>query len=296
MQMLQRLYELPPKDVVRKIRRRLLSTDRSVFDLEEIASSAKHLRFQRVYDFLSRYEAIISRTHPEWQGVQFKGRRVLEIGCGPLLGWGPMAIFLGADCYVSAEPFFNENVLNDPTLMERYFLGLHKDLAAIYGPRMLFDEFCEAMRQRVEIHRQELLVAPIQGLFDVVLSNSCLEHVFPLEATLARLKHVSSPDCCFIHLVDFGNHRGTRNPFSGIYSVEPEIYLEKFGGEINLARAPDVERAFREVGFEFALVPYYEFREFYDEPINTFWRERYSDEELFLKTGLIVGPVGQSPA
>jgi hypothetical protein len=295
MRILRLLYELPPKEVIHKVRRRISRRTGSTFDLQEIAESQKHLRFQRLYDFLSRYETIIQRHHPHWGEIQFEAERVLEIGCGPLLGWGPLAVFLGAERYVACEPLFNKDVLTDQNLAERYFRGLHKDLSAIYGPRMTFDEFRLALQERCEIHNHTLLESHIEGEFGVMLSNSCLEHVFPLDRTIALLKELSSPNCRFVHLVDFGNHRATRNPFSGMYSLEPETYFEKYGRAINLTRPSEMLQMFRQAGYEASLIPYYETHENYEEQVIPYWQNRYSDEELFLKAALVAGPLGNLP-
>ena len=295
MRILRLLYELSPKEVIHKVRRRLSRRSGSTFDLQDITNSQKHMRFQRLYDFLSRYEIIIQRQHPEWEEIQFEAERVLEIGCGPLLGWGPLAVFLGAERYVASEPLFNKDVLTDQILADRYFRGLHKDLSAVYGPRMTFDEFHLALQERCEVHNHALLESSIKGEFGIVLSNSCLEHVFPLDRTITRLKELSSPNCRFVHLIDFGNHRATGSPFSGMYSQEPEAYFHKYGQAINLTRPSEMLQMFRQAGYETNLVPYYQSRENYEEQMIPYWRDRYSDEELFLKAALIAGPLRNSP-
>ena len=58
----------------------------------------------------------------------FRGKRIFELGCGPLFGWGPIAIFLGADTYYYHEPALEREVTLSQVLKEKYFSPLYKDL------------------------------------------------------------------------------------------------------------------------------------------------------------------------
>lgn len=281
---LQRAWELPPRESVRKVVRRLRG--RSGFELNDLLRSPKHMQSQLFYNFLSRYETILARTH-NWRPFDFAGRNVLEVGCGPVLGFGPLALFLGAASYTAVDPAFRPELALHPQVRDKYYLNVFKDLSAIFGPRMDYERWLDALRTRVRVAPATILAADYGGrTFDIMLSNSTVEHIEPLDASIARLRQVASPDARFLHLVDFGNHRPTRNPFAGMYSVEPDEYRKKHGRGINLARAPEVLRTFREAGFTVAMEPYYSYREFYDEQIAPYWR-RYSEHELFLKCALV---------
>ena len=259
--------------------------------LEDLLSSPKVMRTQRLYDFLSRYEAILARNQA-WQPLDFDGRDVLELGSGPVFGWAPLAIFRGASRYVCVEPHLNPEVAFAPEMIEKYFLPIHKDLCAVYGERMGFDEFIDRLGSRVTVHRTSFLDNPMgDDSADMAFSNSCLEHIFPLDRSMARLRQILRPDGRFLHLVDFGNHRPTRNPFQGMYGVEPSVYLAKYGNKVNLHRAPDILRIFQDSGFNATLTPYYHYREFFDEAVLPYWSNLYSENDLFLKAGLIAGKI-----
>jgi len=282
------LYDRTPRQLVAALGRRLRPNNGS-FDLSEVVSSAKHMRTQRPYDFLNRYETIVSRVLGEGYELEFAGKHVLEIGCGPLLGWAPLAIFLGAQHYTCVEPMFNPNIIGQKIVQERYFLPLHKDLTALYGPRMGFEEFAHQVIEGVKVERCSLDDAQIGEAVDIVLSNSVLEHIFPLDMAIKKLRRMSAPGSRFLHLVDFGNHRATRNPFDGIYGLEPGDYHARIDNSINLLRARDIVQLYEACGFAVQLVPYYSAVENHDGQICDYWRERYSEDELFLKTGLIIG-------
>jgi hypothetical protein len=288
LRIIKRLWELPPSEVAHKVNRRL-SGRGGAFDVREITGSPRLMRSQRFYDFFSRYEAILTRT-VGWQPIEFEGRHVLEIGCGNLLGFGPIALFRGAASYTAIEPWFDPSVFDEPEIVEAYYLSVFNDLSAIYGRHHTFPEFMDLLKSRSRVDREPLLETRLTGPFDVVLSNSCMEHVFDFNESMAMLNSLCNPDCRHMHLVDFSNHRSTKSLFADLYAMEPESYLRLFDDAINLLRPPDVLAALREVGFDVGLVPYCYQREFFDAPVHEYWSERYSDDDLFLASGLIYGP------
>lgn len=288
-----RLYNLPPREVVHQIRRRIPLLQEAQENLHRLLNGGK-MRAGRPYDFLSRYQAIVRRSHT-WPDIDFAGSRVIELGCGPLLGWGPMAVFLGCEHFVAVEPGYNPAIPSDTRVVDRYFRPMHKDLSAIYGQRLTLDAFLAAMERRIEPVSAEFLEAQISGPFDLSLSNSCLEHIFPLAPSLQRLGELSAPGARFLHLVDFGNHRDKAHPFAGLYDQEPDAYLARHGRTINLHRPPDILAMFRAADMAAALVPYYSAAETYHGQLAPYWRQRYDDDALFLKAGLFAGPVEDQP-
>ena len=76
-----------------------------------------------------------------WEPLDFDGRRVVEIGCGPLGGFGPLAIFCGATEFESAEPEWDADLFEAPEVVDKYHFIFYADLVALYGPRMDFAEF-----------------------------------------------------------------------------------------------------------------------------------------------------------
>ena len=171
--------------------------------MEDILGDSKHLRPQRLYDFLTRYEAIVRQRHP-WESLNFEDKPVIEPGAGPVLGWAPLAVFLECRSYTCVEPYFNPDVFESKALIDGYFLTIYKDLCAVYGHRVDFATFFQRLRSRTEVLRSEGLYADLEGPYDIALSNSCLEHILALDETIRCLKSVSAPDCRFLHLVDFG--------------------------------------------------------------------------------------------
>lgn len=278
------LYVTPPAEVILRLRRRLALIDPVEAHSAGILRSRAALRVQKLVDFLNRYEMILERTIG-WRRLDFEGARVLELGAGNLLGWGPLALFRGASQYVAVDPGWRPEVLDDPMVARAYFRPLWRDLSAVYGPRMDYPAFMRALKERVEAHAAPALVAPLGGAFDILLSNSCLEHISPLEETLARIVHLTRETSRFVHLVDFGNHRSTAGPFDGIYDL-PHAVARQRRQDINLLRASDLLDMFRTTGVAVAMVPYASAAPDEICPIHPDWSARYDEETLALKTAI----------
>lgn len=281
------LLSLTPRETWRLVRHRLPGLRGGpAWTASELMSSPKHARGIRFAELLDRQEAIAAR-HLAWQPLDFEGRRVVEIGCGPLAGFGPLAIFRGATRFESAEPEWDPALLRDPGVVDTYLRVFHADLVALYGPRMDFATFREALDARLSIHRCGFEAAPIEGSVDIVLSQSVLEHVFPLDDTVAKLAAIQTSQTRFLHLVDFGNHYPTASPFDGLYEQPPEAYIRQRGKAINLLRAPDVTGLFDAHGIDATLIPTRKLPDHASGQIGEWWRERYDDDALFTQLALV---------
>ena len=281
------LLSLTPRETWRIVRHRLPGLRGGpAWTASELMSSPKHARGIRFAELLARQEAIAAQ-HQAWQPLDFEGRRVVEIGCGPLAGFGPLAIFRGAASFESAEPEWNPALLRDPGVVDTYLRVFHADLVSLYGPRMDFATFRDALDERLSIHRCGFEAAPIDGTVDIVLSQSVLEHVFPLDDTVAKLAAIQSPQTRFLHLVDFGNHYPTASPFDGLYVQPPEAYIRQRGKAINLLRAPDIAARFAAHGIAATLIPTRKLLDREPEKVSEWWREQYDDDALFTQLALV---------
>lgn len=288
------LLSLTPRETWRILRHRLPGLRGGpAWTANELMSSPKHVRGIRFAELLARQEAIAAQ-HLAWHPLDFEGRRVVEIGCGPLAGFGPLAIFRGASSFESAEPEWNPALLRDPGVVDTYLRVFHADLVALYGPRMDFATFRDALDARLSIHRCGFEAAPIEGAVDIVLSQSVLEHVFPLDDMVAKIAAIQGPQTRFLHLIDFGNHYPTATPFDGLYEQPPEAYIRQRGKAINLLRAPDFTACFAAHGIPAMLIPTRKLLDHTPGRIGEWWRERYDDDALFTQLALVASP-GPAP-
>lgn len=283
------LMSLPPRETWRLLSRRLpVLRNRPVWRPLDLLTSQKHRSGIRFAELLLRQEAAVAQKVP-WKPLEFEGQRVVEIGCGPLGGYGPLAIFRGAEVFESAEPEWDPELMFSKEIEEGFLYILHADLVALYGERMDFASFRDALRTRLTVHRTGFESAPLEEKADIVLSQSCLEHVFPLDGTVEKLAAIQHGTTRFLHLVDFGNHYFTPNPFEGLYDHPPEAYIAKRGRAINLLRVSDVASAFAEHGIAAHIVPTRVVPETYRGKIHPWWRERYDDAALFTQLAIVAG-------
>lgn len=278
-----RLLDLSPREFAQRLRWRFQQP--ATVQLERILASSK-LRPQRLWDMLSRYEAIL-RRQTSWPDLIFQNQRVLELGSGPLLGWAPLALFCGAESYdcIDPNPFLLTFEL--PDLREKFLRPLHKDLSALFGPLMSFKELLERLNGDVRLIARPLAEATSSHQYDIVLSNSCLEHIIPLEPSIRRLAKFCSPETRHLHLVDFGSHTLAKNPFHGLYDVSRQTASTKFVKQLNLLRLPDMTTIFEDSGIPIQATPYYSWAEQFDRHVHTDWSARYSAEDLFTKTAIL---------
>lgn len=284
------LLSLTPLETWRLLRRRVPGLRGGPSWTEgELFSSSKHARGIRFAELLLRQEAVVRRQMP-WEPLEFAGRRVVEIGCGPLAGYGPLAIFRGAVSFESADPEWDPNLFAGTAVAERYLRIFHADLVGLYGPLMDFDGFRQALAERIKIHRCGFEQAPIAPGVDVVISQSCLEHLFPIEGTLDKLAAIQSPQTRFLHLVDFGNHYPTGNPFVGLYDQPAADYIARRGKAMNLLRAPDIAALFASRNIPARVIATRKMNGPLPAVPHSWWRERYDDDALATQLALVVGP------
>ena len=281
---------LTPRETWRIARLRLpVFRNGPAWTVTELMSSPKHSRGIRFAELLLRQEAIAARNM-NWQPIIFEDRRVVEIGCGPLGGFGPMAIFCGATSFESAEPEWDEALFFDPQVIEKYHRLHHADLVSLFGKKLSFDEFVTAMRERLVVTRTGFEQAPIEEKVDVVLSQSVLEHVFPLEDTIRKLSQIQHPRTQFLHLVDFGNHYPTQNPFEGLYDQPASEYIAKRGRAINCLRLSDVQSLFEAYGIAAEMIPSRVYNGEYPGQLHPWWTQRYQDADLNTQLCLVASP------
>ena len=267
--------------------RKLFESEASCEYTTEIFLSPKHMRSQRLYDFFHRY-ITIARHHSDWSFPGFQGATIVELGPGPLMGWGPLAVFDQCEMFIGIEPSFNQKLLEDSRFTDIYLLGVHRDLCALYNQEIAFVEFQKAVEERI-VGFKSIESLDENTYVDIMLSNSCLEHIIDLKSTINTLYQRATPGSVFLHCVDFGSHLSKTDPFSAIYSSPPTTKgIDPIMG-INFLRPPDILDIFRSAGFIVECIPYYSAPQSTSQKLSSYWSDNYSPEELFLKVGIFVG-------
>ena len=245
-------------------------------------------RPQAPYDLLTRYENILKNAI-KWNELDFENKTVMELGCGPHLGFGPLAIYLGAKKFIAVDPAANRNIYNSKKLIDKYFRLAFKDYKGIFRKEISFSDFFQEQKNKTVFYTDTKSIPKDQySSIDIQLSNSCLEHIQDLEDVLYDLKKLMAPNGRYIHAIDFGNHMQTNNPFIGIYNSTPSKFKIEHGSKINLIPPSKMLNMFTKTGFNNPiLVPYYYYEENFELNIDKFWINYLEEPDYFLKVGII---------
>jgi hypothetical protein len=246
--------------------------------------NSKHGQWARLVYYLDAFRALSARA-----GRRFEmgGKRVLEIGSGPVLGFGPLALVEGARSFAFVDPGYQE-VRDLPGFEEDYLYPLHSMHGAVHGPtpREAFPALCARVRQ-IQANTK-----PIESLtleaesFDLVVSKSCLEHIADLTAALEVIRLASAPGSLHLHYVDFTMHYDVDrvgSPFGTTYQRARRDNPEYFGNVrslLNLLRPSDVRAAFGSAWSELHFFPLLDLRGRVPlSGLHADW-QGYSDEDL----------------
>jgi hypothetical protein len=249
------------------------------YDVQTILAKPVHMDARRVIDRYLRYERVL-QVKSAWTPLDFDGKRILEIGCGPLLGIGPIAVYLGATEFVCVEPRYHPEVLESNEVQIRFFLPLYHQLDALYGRGLSFDEFIDRIKTGIRIDTVKIEdYQHIGNPMDIVYSNGVLNHVGDIDLALNRIQQVSHESTRHFHVVNFTDHHGNPpdDPFREIYSLEPAQYFEH-DSLLNLKRPSEILALFSEAGITVSMVPYIVDQTVLPDEISPYWTRFHASE------------------
>jgi hypothetical protein len=200
-----------------------MPTDYSPADVEHGVS---HVR-----EICARWERVLHWAAP---GESFVNKRILELGPGQSLGTGLVLLARGAAGYTAVDVF---------PLAHRSAPALYTALASVEGcsPEL-------ARRAAFQIVQFPSL-APLDGSFDVAVSNSTLEHVEDIPATFRALRRLVGG--FMVHHVDARVHLRLKSvdPLNHLRYGARTYRLMHFKGVPNRLLSEDYRRAALEAGF-----------------------------------------------
>jgi SAM-dependent methyltransferase len=177
-------------------------------------------------------------------GIDWTGKRVLEVGPGSDLSTGAVILARGAASYRAVDLFDNTGQA-DPALYRELGrrLGAPVDAARLGFTLASFPGLEE-----------------VEGAYDLVVSNATLEHVEDVGGLFASLRRLAAPGARMVHHVDGQTHmRFIRDvdPLNILrYSDRTYAHLLDFPGAPNRMRAEDYVEAARAAGWgEATIVP-----------------------------------------
>ena len=280
--LIEKIWFSSPSQMFKALKRRVLGESSWDYSIETIASS-KHLNFCALIDRWERYSRVIeTNSEIAKSNYGFFGKSIFELGCGPLFGWSPIAIFLGAKKYYYFEPNISIETVNSLEIKQKYFLPLYNELVSNYGPRMKFEDFYKKV-----IQNTESIDFNSKDIIDLTISNSVLEHIprSELRNTFMSLHSISKEKSNFLHVVDFGDHNNR-----SINKLD-NIYINNCNDEtpqLNLFRMSDIEEMLKAVKFKITNKIIYRSSDIKIDRIHQSW-EKYSDKDLTSRVVFFLG-------
>lgn len=227
---------------------------------------------QYLIDRWERYQRVIQSQNRQKIDFSFQGKTIFELGCGPVFGWGPIAIFRGAKKYYYHDPALITSVVKSDDIKNKYFVPLHKELISNFGDTLTFNDFYERVMNQcipIDLSKEESI--------DLILSNSVLEHVPSKElgTLLSKLQSILKSGGYFFHSVDHGSHGIGGYGFGSLYSKNRSNELK----DLNLLRKSEINNLFIEAGVEAPQTVIYHSQNINNNSLHPSWKS-YSNDDL----------------
>jgi hypothetical protein len=279
------LWNSSPKEVIKIIRNKLSSRNKKNpydYTLDIVLKSNKHMNVQHLIDRWERYWRVCNNQNGKNLKSQFSfnNKNIFELGCGPLFGWGPIAMALGADTYYYHDPGLRRDVALSKILKEKYFQRLFDELKSEYALKINFDEYYQKVNNNI------LPMTDDMKNLDMVLSNSTLEHIpiDKLNSLLSFLKNTCNSGAVYFHAVDFGPHYIDGKDLMLLYKKNKDDNTS----DLNLLRKSEIEEYLVNNDFSLFYSIVYHSNIIDRNEIHQTWAE-YSDIDLTSRVVFFIG-------
>jgi len=279
---LSKLYNSTPAEFVEFLKKKISKKRDWNFSNEWVIQNPKYRSFNSQMDRWERYKRVLNcnLNYNNEFDLSFKDKVVCEIGCGPLLGIAPLAIFQGAKNYFYSEPFLNIDTLRSKEVKELILKNLHSELSLNYGEVINFDDFYEQLVEKCK---------PIESSdcrIDFLYSNSVLEHISKekmidlLTYTFDRL----NTNSVYFHSVDFGHHMKGSKDLHRLYGNNRFKKLPT----LNMMRKSEIYKILTSIGFSKNLSFTYKSQNLDRLKIDNSWK-KYKDDDLKSRVVFFIG-------
>lgn len=255
------------------VRRATLLNNRAFMDPE---------RIERLFGLLET----AAQDHLDWAPLELADKHILEVGCGPLAGFAPLAILRGASKYEGFDPSWNAADFDHKAMVERFLRPAHTHLNRQLEIPIEFAQLRKAIAERCTFSSGGIETRASDQPVDLVASLSCLEHISDIAGAMTALSRATSTSTRHLHLVNFSNHQSKDRPFDNLYDLAPDEHRRRYGPHINLLRPSEIAEAFRAAGLACRMAPVSVVPEALEGlNFNSAW-QRFPVEELAIRTAL----------
>tara|TARA_B100001248_G_C27304078_1_gene418550 strand:+ start:114 stop:965 length:852 start_codon:yes stop_codon:yes gene_type:complete len=274
MSFIKKLWNSSPASIYKAILKKTIYGNDYNYSPKAVIADGKHMNTCMLIDRWERYNRVLKKNKII-DALEVKEKSIFELGCGPLLGWGPIFIFFGAKNFYFFEPHFNYGILDAPEIKKNYFKQLYIELVANYGKKMHFHEFMELLKNQVreiDFNKDENI--------DIILSNSVLEHIpkIEVESTIKKLSQISNQNSVSIHSVDHSPHNKYENDLMNFYNFSKF----KTYHALNLLRKNEIKEILINKGFKNTIDYVYRKQDLQLDKIHNSWIN-YNKEDLEAK-------------
>lgn len=234
-------------------------------------SKFKSLPFHFIY--FEKINQIVSKNAFE---LDYNNKKILEIGGGNF--WGLMPFFAKHNAYshTNIDIIIDDKIINSAFVWKKF-----NNKISSYVSK---DNIKKLKYYNIKTKIEDL---EHKELFDSVVSISCLEHVYDIESFFLNIKKHTKPNSTHLHLVNFTNHLNKNDPFKYMYTEDKNSFLKKYNTNINLLRLNDYKEILNKYNFIYKIITI-EKQSIEKLNINSYWIEKYSLDELSVKSALIV--------
>ena len=129
MKIIKKIWNASPASIFSALQKKFVYGNDYNYSTKAILSNNKYMNPNILIDRWERYNRVILQN----LNINFpevKGKQVFEIGCGPLLGWGPILLFLGAKSFFFYEPNFQIETIKSKDVKKKYYLVTYNELVS----------------------------------------------------------------------------------------------------------------------------------------------------------------------
>ena len=103
MKIIKKLWNTSPASILTALQKKYIYGNDYNYSVKSILSNKKYMNPSMLIDRWERYNRVIEKNL-DINLPEIKNKDIFELGCGPLLGWGPILLFLGAKSFYFYEP------------------------------------------------------------------------------------------------------------------------------------------------------------------------------------------------